>query len=133
MDWILSIFFLLPYLSKPNITCLKSLCKDLIATTIDILFYMSLFRITATFNYLTRNLTLAKILVIGFSNSLGLLILGYIKSFWRIEYTTPGSTCEHTTLNFSHMTFGSFLSLILFNRLLLTSFFMILMAIPITI
>ena len=67
-------------LSKPNVTCSKLSCKDSVATTTTILSYISLLGMTATLNHLTKNLTLANILVITFSNPLGLLIFGYMRS-----------------------------------------------------
>lgn len=102
-------------------TCLKSSCSDLMATTTAILSHISLLEVTAALNCLTRNPTLANILVTGFSNPLGLLIFKYVRSSSRIEYTTSGAIYEHTALSFSHMTFGSSLLIMSLNKSLLTS------------
>lgn len=133
IDWILLILFSLPYPSKPDVMCLKSSCKDLVATTIPILSHKFLMGVTAALNCLTRNLILVKILVTSFSNPLGLLILRYVKSSWRIEYTTSGPTYKHMVLSFSYMTFGSSLSIILLNKSLLTPLCIISVAILIAI
>ena len=94
---------------------------------------MSLLGVTVALNRMTRNRTSAKILVTGFLNPLGLLIFGYVSSYWRIEYTTPGQTCEQTAFSFSQMTFGSSSLMMLLNKLSLTPPYMISLALPIAI
>ena len=80
IDWILLILFSLPCPSKSDIIYSKSLYKDLVAIITTILSHISLLRMTTILNYFIRNLTLAMILVTNFSNLLGLLIFGYMKS-----------------------------------------------------
>lgn len=108
----------------------KSLYKDLVGNTI---LYIFIGGDWALFIRLIRNLTLANILVTGFSNPLDLLIFEYMRSFQRIKYIIPGPTCKYTALSFSHITFRLFLSIMLLNKLLLTPSQIILVVISIAI
>lgn len=114
-------------------TYLKSLCKDSVTIIMAMLSHISLLGMIAALNYLTRNLTSANILVTGFLNPLSLLIFGYMRNSWRIEYMTLGPTCKHTVLSFFHMTFELSSLMMVLNRLLPTSPWMILVAMPIAI
>lgn len=112
---------------------LKSLCKNLVATIMAILSYISLLKMIAALNYLIKNLFLANILIMRFFNSLDLFIFGYIRSFQKIEYIMQGLICKHIALSFFYITFKLLLLRILLNRLLLTLSYIILIAISIAI
>ena len=83
--YILLIVLFLSCLSSLNATRSKFLCKESIATKIATLSQMSLFGITAALKQLQKNCIFKKTLVTNFSKLLSLLILGYIKSAWKIE------------------------------------------------
>lgn len=97
----------------------KSLNKKLSVISIEILFQKSRFDVIAAQNYFTRNFIFANLLITGFLKPFGLLIYAEFKISWKIEYTTPCPTCEHTVQSFSHISYKLVLSIILLKMSLL--------------
>ena len=81
INWILTIFLSPSWLSQPNITYLKSLYKNLLATTTIIPSHISLLKVIVALNCLIQNQILVNTLIIGSLNSLVLLIFKYMRSF----------------------------------------------------
>ena len=80
INWILSILFSSLWPNRPNMTCLKSLYSAFDATTMAILFQISLLRVTVILNRFTKNRILVKMFVTNFSNLFCLLSFRYVRS-----------------------------------------------------
>lgn len=133
MDCISLILFSLPCPNSSDVMCLKSLYSKSVTITIIILSQVCLFGVTADLSRLTSTQTSENTLETNESNSFSLLIFEYINSSCSIKYTTPIPIWEHMALSLSHICYGSSLSIILLNKLLLTLPCIISVAIPIVI
>lgn len=99
---ILSII-LSPYLKRFLVVMSKFLYSKLNITIIAILSQISWFDFMATFSHFIRNCRFVKIPITNFLMFFCLLICGYLKNIYRIEYITFYSTYKHIIESFSYI------------------------------
>lgn len=104
---------LLPHSNMVVVVDSKSLCKESRATTITILSHISRFDIIATCSRFIKNRISAKVLMTNLSKPFDMLIYGYLRSSWRMEYTTPWPSCKQADYSLFHISFESIILMIL--------------------